>query len=49
MKLGCGNLTATGKSKTAIDRYYQFKQIIEAHRHVETGHKKGNAIITMKT
>ncbi len=35
------------KIKPVIDRKYPIKQITEAHEYVETGHKKGNVIITI--
>ncbi len=34
--------------KPVIDRKYRFDEILEAHLYVDTGHKKGNFLVTLE-
>lgn len=39
------NLVQIGEVTPLIDREYSLEEIVEAHRYVEAGHKKGNVIV----
>jgi NADPH:quinone reductase-like Zn-dependent oxidoreductase len=41
------SLASTGRYTAVIDRYYQFADIVAAHRHVDTGHKRGSVVVLM--
>lgn len=41
-----GQLAVAGRFTPVIDRCYPFEQMVDAHRYVDRGHKRGSVVIT---
>ena len=42
-----GELATKGEIRPVIDRTYALDEIVDAHRYVDNGHKRGNVVITV--
>ncbi len=45
--LALKQLAESGELRPVIDRVYSLDDIVEAHRYVDLGHKKGNVVVTV--
>lgn len=41
------SLAEAGQYRPVIDRRYRFEEMVEAHRHVDAGHKRGNVVVVL--
>ena len=42
-----GELASRGEIAPVVDRVYPLERIVDAHRYVDTGHKRGNVIVSV--
>ena len=41
-------IVKTGNLKTIIDKEFPFSEIVQAHEYIDTGHKVGNVVLSIK-